>query len=175
MAKVDIYNWDDIDLLCQRLAGMIKEPFDIIVCILRGGAIPGVILANALNIDRVATIKVVQNGQVTGVGTGAGAYAAETGTILIPLNDIDLAEKRVLVVDDVLDSGESARRVLMEIRNRGAALVKLATLQVKTYSSFEPDYFVEKTFNWIFYPWMSSRELVAMKERIAAKAPLLAD
>lgn len=168
MPDIDRYSWQDVDDLCRRLASMINEPFDVLVCILRGGAVPGVILANELGIDVVAGVKVVQNGQVSGAGRGDGAYAAEAGSVLVPLNAIALAGKRVLVVDDVLDSGESARLVLADVRERGAAVVKLATLQVKSYSQLKADYFVETTFNWIFYPWMSARELSAMEARLAA-------
>ena len=74
---------------------------------------------------------------------------------------------RVLVVDDVLDSGESAKQVLDEVRARGASVVKMATLQIKSYSSFHPDYYVEERFNWLFYPWMSAAEYKSMQDRLA--------
>jgi hypoxanthine phosphoribosyltransferase len=165
---IDRYSWDEVDSLCRRLAAMIDEPFDVLVAILRGGAVPGAILANELGIELMMGMKVVQRGQVSGIGKGNGAYAAERGTVTVPLNDIDLNGKRVLVVDDVLDSGESAQLVLDEVRRRGAAVVKLATMQVKTYSRFKADYFVEVKTNWLFYPWMSARELGSMRERLAA-------
>jgi uncharacterized protein len=166
--QIDCYNWEEIDILCRRLSSMIVEPFDAIVCILRGGAVPGTILANELGIDLVTGIKVIQNGQVSGVRSGGGAYNAERGIVSVPLNDINLAGARVLVVDDVLDSGESAQLVLDLVRRRGPSVVKLATLQVKTYSLFRPDYFVEEKTNWLFYPWMSRRELESMEGRLAA-------
>ncbi|NMO15032.1 hypothetical protein HPC49_07280 [Pyxidicoccus fallax] len=167
MKQIDKYGWSEIDSLCRRLAATIREPFDAIVCILRGGAVPGAILANELGIDLMMGIKVVQRGQVTGAGQSQGSYRAEKGTVVVPMNDINLKGKRVLVVDDVLDSGESAQVVLDEVRSRGAAVVKLATLQVKTYSRFKPDYFIEVKTNWLFYPWMSERELREMEARLA--------
>jgi hypoxanthine phosphoribosyltransferase len=170
MSQIDVYTWEEIDLLSRRLAASIREPFDVVVCILRVGAVPGVILANALGIETMMGIKVVQAGQATGVGEGEGAYRAERGTVVVPLNDLDLAGRRVLVVDDVVDSGESALLVMDEIRARGAAVVKLATLQVKSYSRFRPDFFVEERTNGLFYPWMSPAVLAALHSRLAAAA-----
>jgi uncharacterized protein len=167
MREIDIYNWTDIDDICHRLAAQIREPFDVIVCVLRGGAVPGVILANELGIERVIAMKVVQSGQANvSPGTGA-AYEAQKSAVLVPLNDVTLHGRRVLVVDDVLDSGESARVVLEEVYRRGAEVVKLAVMQKKSYSKIEPDYFVEVKTNWLFYPWMSSAELADMRRRLA--------
>ena len=111
----------------------IKEPFDVIVCILRGGAIPGIIIANELDIHQVLTIKVLQKGQVIGAGKGKGAYKAKKGEILVPLNKFNLKGKRVLVVDDVLDSGESLKIVLDLIKKKKPKTLKVAVMQVKTY------------------------------------------
>lgn len=169
MPDIDFYNWREIDLICRQLAAMIEEPFDTIVCVLRGGAIPGVILANHLAIDEVLAIKVVQGGQLRGAGMGSGAYEADQGVVAVPLNAVALEGKRVLVVDDVLDSGESMRVVLREVERHKPALVKLAVMQKKDYSGIEPDFYVEVKRNWLFYPWMSDRELQQMEQALAAR------
>ena len=52
MAKIDIYDWNDIDKLCKCLIKNIEGCYDVIVCVLRGGAIPGIIIANELNIPK---------------------------------------------------------------------------------------------------------------------------
>lgn len=171
---IDIYTWDEVDVICKKLTASIDEPFDVIVCIMRGGAVPGVIIANELGIDEVVAIKVVQRGQLKGAppatDTGeSGAYRAEKGVVLVPLNDFDLKGKRVLVVDDVLDSGHSIKTALKEIWKQMPADVKLAVMQKKTYSKIEPDYCVETKTNWLFYPWMSLRELEEMKKSLARK------
>ncbi|CAM3824291.1 phosphoribosyltransferase [Kibdelosporangium persicum] len=170
MPDIDVYTWEDVDQLCARLAGIVRdsgEVFDSVVCVLRGGAVPGVVLANALAIDIVLGIKVVQAGQVTGAGQGNGAYEAEPATVVVPLNAVDLQDKRVLVVDDVLDSGASISVVVEEVFRAGAAAVRVATLQVKTYSPMKPDFYVEERSNWLFYPWMSGEELRQMESRLA--------
>jgi hypoxanthine phosphoribosyltransferase len=165
---IDFYTWAEIDAICRELAAKIHEPFDVIAAVLRGGAIPGVILANHLGIDEVVAMKVIQPGQLRGAGKGGGAYQAEDGVVLVPLNPVPLEGKRVLVVDDVLDSGESMRLVLREIQSQKPAAVKLAVMQKKDYSRIEPDYYVEVKRNWLFYPWMSDDELARMKTALSA-------
>jgi uncharacterized protein len=169
MPDIDTYTWQEIDVICRQLAAQINEVFDVVVCVLRGGAIPGVILANYLDIDQVLAIKVMQRGQIRGAGLGNGAYEADRGVVVVPLNSVDLEGKRVLVVDDVLDSGESMRVVLHEVARHKPAVVKLAVMQKKDYSAIEPDFYVEVKRNWLFYPWMSERELEQMKRALASR------
>lgn len=169
MSKIDCYSWAEISKICEQLVKKINEPFDVIVCVLRGGAIPGVIIANELGIDEVLGIKVAQKGQITGTGKGAGSYKAEEAVVQIPLNEFPLEGKRILIVDDVLDSGESLKTVVNLIEKRNPENVKVAVMQVKTYSEFKPDYFVEEKENWLFYPWMSKKELEEMREKMANK------
>jgi hypoxanthine phosphoribosyltransferase len=173
MATIDHISWSEIEVLSRRLASKITEKFDTIVCLLRGGAIPGVIIANELGIESVLGVKVQQRGQELAVLDSASAteampYQGLAGNILVPLNDFDLGGKNVLVVDDVLDSGESARLIMEEIKKQAPALVKLATLHIKSYSRFKSDYYCEVKTNWLFYPWMSSSELSQMHARLAS-------
>lgn len=171
MPSIDYCSWEDIDRLSRQLAAKINEPFDAIVCVMRGGAIPGTILANELNIDLVLGIKVVQNGQVNSVLPSSKTkeqvpYQGERGEIIVPLNNLDLNGLRVLVVDDVLDSGESARLVIDNIQHQNPETIKLATLHIKSYTQFKSDYYMEEKTNWLFYPWMSRNELAQMKTRL---------
>lgn len=168
--EIDELSWDEADALCRELAAMIDEPFDAIVCILRGGAIPATIIANELGIELVLGTKIDQGGQQSGVAGTDRAYVAEAGVELVPLNGLDLAGLRVLVVDDVLDSGETAQLVLDTVRARGAAVVRLATMQVKTYARFRPDFWVEERTNWLFYPWMAAHELASMRAGLLESA-----
>lgn len=167
MATIDRVSWAEIERLSRQLASQIEEKFDTIVCLLRGGAIPGVIIANELGIDSVLGVKVQQKGQESAVlntssSTDSRPYQGLAGSILVPLNDFSLKGRRVLVVDDVLDSGESARLIMEEIKKQGPRIVKLATLHIKSYSSFKSDYYCEVKTNWLFYPWMSASELNQM-------------
>jgi len=170
MKTIDRYSWSDVDRLVRQLARQIDKPFDVIVCILRGGAIPGVILANELGIDTVIGLKIVQQGQTSAATADLVPYRGLEAIVTVPLNPVSLRDKRVLLVDDVLDSGETALAALREIRELGPSTVEFATMQVKTYSSFKPHFFVEERENWLFYPWMSEREFEQMTARLATRS-----
>jgi hypoxanthine phosphoribosyltransferase len=168
---IDCYDWADIDAQSRDLAGQITDTVDVIVAVLRGGAVPATILANELDVDCVVGTKIAQNGQVGGVAdaTGSAPYIGQAAEVLVPMNAVPLAGAHVLIVDDVLDSGETLRRVRDDVVDQGAASARIATLQVKTYSSLRPDFWVEERTNWLFYPWMSRREFEAMRQSLARR------
>jgi hypoxanthine phosphoribosyltransferase len=60
---------------------------------------------------------------------------------------------KVLVVDDVSDSGHSLMAVKKYTEDKGAAIVKVATLHHKPWSEFKPDYYADMVDKWILYPW----------------------
>ncbi len=68
-------------------------------------------------------------------------------------------EDALLVVDDVFDSGRSIRAFLAELRARCRhnmpRTVKIATVYYKparNVTDLKPDYFVEKTDDWLVFP-----------------------
>jgi len=61
--------------------------------------------------------------------------------------------KKVLVMDDVADTGKSLRLVKLHLRERGAAEVRIATVYYKPWSVIIPDYYMKETRSWIIFPW----------------------
>lgn len=61
--------------------------------------------------------------------------------------------KKVLIFDDVADSGESLIFTKQYLEEQGAAEVKTATLFTKPWSKFTPDYFGAETDSWIVFPF----------------------
>ena len=157
--EVDILSWEEVDRLSRMLAAKITNKPDVIVAVMRGGAVVSSILANELEVDAVASIKVIQGCQIPGT--------PEKGTMLVPLNKYNFKGKDVLIVDDILDSGESLLIVRDALEQYCPKSIKIAVLQKKSYSKFDPDYYVEVRTNWIFYPWMSRKELMEMRLKIA--------
>lgn len=165
---IDCYDWADIDAQSRTLAAMIDGPVDVIVAVMRGGAVPATIIANELDVDHVLGTKIIQNGQTTGItADGAAPYIGSRAEVLVPLNDVPLAGRHVLIVDDVLDSGETLRRVRDDVRGAGAASARIATLHTKTYAKMSPDFCVETRTNWVFYPWMAAWEFDSMRQNLA--------
>jgi hypoxanthine phosphoribosyltransferase len=66
---------------------------------------------------------------------------------------VSVEGKRVLVVDDVADTGESLRLVRSYLEEQGATEVKTATIYYKPWSVMIPDYYEKETRSWIIFPW----------------------
>jgi hypothetical protein len=72
------------------------------------------------------------------------------------IQDVDkkfLKNKKLLIVDDVSDTGNSLDFTVNLIKEKGIKNFKTATLHYKPWSIFKPDYFIEETDKWIIYPW----------------------
>jgi hypoxanthine phosphoribosyltransferase len=117
---------------------------DYIVGVSRGGWAPGRILSDLLENPHTANIKIE-------FYLGLGKTARKP-VVTQPLAE-DITNKRVLVVDDVSDTGESLKVALDHVVERGAADVKTATVYYKPHSTFKPDFFADSTSDWIIFPW----------------------
>ena len=117
---------------------------DLIVGVSRGGWAPGRILSDLLENTHTVNIKIEFY-----VGIGK---TARKPVVTQPLSD-NIAGKRVLVVDDVSDTGESLRVAVDHMVAKGAAGVKTVTVYYKPHSTFKPDFFADSTPDWIIFPW----------------------
>jgi len=61
--------------------------------------------------------------------------------------------KRILVVDDVADTGKSLALVRTHLKEEGATEVRIATIYYKPWSVVVPDWYERKTSRWIIFPW----------------------
>ena len=67
---------------------------------------------------------------------------------------IDLSEKKVLVVDDITDTGESMIIAINYTKGMNPAEIKTAALRHIKGSKFIPDFFGDEiTWRWVVFPW----------------------
>ena len=66
---------------------------------------------------------------------------------------IEVNGKKILLFDDVADTGESLIFASDYLLEQGAALVKTATLFFKERSAITPDYYASRTNAWIIFPF----------------------
>jgi hypoxanthine phosphoribosyltransferase len=66
---------------------------------------------------------------------------------------VQVKGKKVLVVDDVTDTGKSLALVRDHMKEKGATDIKIATIYYKPWSILTPDWFEKKTRCWIIFPW----------------------
>ena len=73
--------------------------------------------------------------------------------VLPPVLDlVELANTKVLVADDVADTGETLKMVL-DLLSPNVDEVRSVVLYEKTRSVVRPDYVWKKTDDWINFPW----------------------
>lgn len=154
--------WDDVQRLSEKVSDLIKDSGykpDLMIAISRGGFDPARIMSDQLNIRKLASLQIIY---YTGMNTRMDAPE-----VLFPLN-AQIEGLKVLVVDDVSDSGNSLIVVKKYVEEKGASEVRLATLHHKPWSKFMPDFYAEEVDKWIIYPWEpreSVRDLVNMLEK----------
>ncbi|HUV03320.1 MAG TPA: phosphoribosyltransferase [Desulfobacteria bacterium] len=81
-----------------------------------------------------------------------------------------LSGKRVLIADDVTDTGDSLKLVVEYVKSLGAREVKTVTMHHKTSSSYVPDFYGElmSDWTWIVYPWSIHEDVMELSEKIIA-------
>ena len=145
-------SWDTYHRLIEKLAIQVWESgwaFDQILCLARGGMRPGDVLSRVF--DKPLAIM------------STSSYRAEAGTIqgrldrarYITMPQGELAG-RVLLVDDLADSGITLKAVVERLRAMPAiSELRSAVIWTKAVSGYQPDYTVEHlpTSPWIHQPF----------------------
>jgi len=152
-------SWDDVQSLAEAVARKIEasgyKP-DIVVAVSRGGFNPARILCDQLDIRRLASVQ---------LEAYDGMVKRPEPIVVLQVN-AELDGMRVLVVDDVSDSGASLVKAAEHLREKSASEVRIATLHIKPWSRFIPDYYAEKVDAWVVYPWELKECLLEVAEKI---------
>jgi len=151
--------WKDYHTLSQKLAATIlvhDKPFDIIVAIGRGGLTFGHLLSDFLRIPISSiTIQSYTDIQKQGqVEITAGLSSR-------------IAGKRVLLVDDIADSGKTLVRAVSYLKRFRPSHITTATLFYKPHSSVRPDYFATLTTKWILQPFEVTEWIYTFTQKMA--------
>ena len=141
-------SWDDIFAKTVKLAKEIRKeekgPFDCLIGISRGGLALTRIMSDLMEVQNVY---VVRCEYYSDIGK-TKKEPAVTQKIHGKING-----KKLLVMDDVADSGESLIVIKKYLLSKLPAEVKFATIFVKPGCKMIPDYFVATTSDWIVFPW----------------------
>ena len=149
--------WQGFGDACRQIAEQIADSGwmpDLIVAIARGGMLPAGAISYALGVKANGAINVE-------FYTGVGKTMLEP-EILEPYMDISSLEgKRVLIVDDVADSGKTLKLIMDLISEKGLSMggdsakvdARSATIYLKPTSIIKPDYVFKQTDKWINFPW----------------------
>lgn len=144
----EVLRWDQVGVAARDLARRVVdsgfEP-EIVVAIARGGLLVGGALAYALGVKSCGSINVE-------LYTGVDETLPEP--LLLPphLDGASLEGRRVLLADDVSQSGLTLRLADDIVRRMGAD-VRTACFYTKPQTVFVPDFSWRNTDRWIVFPW----------------------
>jgi hypoxanthine phosphoribosyltransferase len=143
----ELISWKQACQLSRQLALMIREAGfrpEVVVAIARGGYVPARILCDFMDIGNLTSIRIKHYTSVR----------KQRCRLCSPLC-VDVKGMKVLLVDDVGDTGDTLALALKHIKSFNPAQVNTAILHHKKISKIEPDFYARKIFKWrwIIYPW----------------------
>jgi len=144
---------------------------DVLIVLWRGGTPVGIVIHEFLEYKGISTYHTaIKAATYTGIGERGEPTLEHFDRLLLHITP----KSRVLVVDDIFDSGCTMKKVVDELGPRVGEL-RIATLYYKEGSNvtdIRPDYFQRKTDRWIVFP----HELVGLTPgEIKAKDSYIAD
>jgi hypoxanthine phosphoribosyltransferase len=159
---VELVTWNSSYDLARILSELVRgsgySP-DLIIAIGRGGYVPSRVVADFLLMNRLTSIKIEH--------WGIAAEKKEKALVRYPLS-VDIRSKKILVIDDVTDTGETLRISTDYLEGFEPREIRTGVLQHKTCSLFKPDYYAEEIseWRWIVYPWAVFEDLSGFTDKV---------
>jgi uncharacterized protein len=147
----DRVSWDELERLVLDLAERVRGEYDVMLAITRGALVPAGMLAYRLGIRNILVAAVAYYDD-------DGNPGPEPIFLQFPADPL-LHGRRVLIVDEVWDSGTTIHAVVERVRRAGGTPTT-AVLHYKPKRSQvpgEPDHHVVTTDHWVVYPFKSER------------------
>ena len=139
------YSYDEFAVDAKKMAKQIKDEFDpeVILAVTRGGLTLGHSLAVALENRNLFTLNSIHYEDTN-----------KLDTIQI-FNVPDLSKyTKILLVDDIIDSGESMVEIKRELLKRYPNLdIKIATVFYKEKALLLPEFKVKEAHDWVEFFW----------------------
>lgn len=163
-----IVDWNYAYDLCKDVSEEIKAASfkpEIIIGVARGGWYLARVLCDFFMLKDLLSLKMEHWGlAATITGDAKLKYGLDEKAREM------LSGKRVLIADDVTDTGDSLKLVVEHVKSLGAREVKTVTMHHKTSSSYVPDFYGElmSDWTWIVYPWSMHEDVMELSEKIIA-------
>lgn len=157
--EYEVPEWNQIyGMLLEQSEKINKTGYypDVIVGIARGGVVPANIIADLLSVRQVVSIRLEFYADI--------AKPDMQPVITQFLND-EVNGKKVLVIDDISDSGQSLKTAKQYLIEKGAVEIKIATLYAKVATQTIPDYVEKITDRWVVFPWEIKETLQSILQK----------
>jgi hypoxanthine phosphoribosyltransferase len=164
--EYEVPTWSQIFnlLFCQaqKIQNQSYRP-DVVIAIAKGGLVSARILADLLETSQ---LEILQIEFYTGIN-----QTQLKPTLKQPLTHNFLG-KKILIVDDIADSGESLKLAQTHLQEQGTTEIKTATLYKKPFSTITPDFYEKQTSNWVVFPWETKETLRRIIQKCQGKRAL---
>lgn len=145
--KITHITWSEVEEHCRTLAAKIAAAGftpDYLVGIATGGVIPLALIAKEFKNSNIVTVSV-------------SSYEKDKrGELVVKyLPKIDLAGKKILVVDEIAETGRTLNKVADILRSEYhvADLKTVAIAINKDKCTDKPDFYGVEGSNWFVFPW----------------------
>ena len=145
MVEFKYLSWPEYGNLAEALAEKVRsagKQFDLVIGIARGGMPVAMVVSDHLGV-RVDFINVKSYEGVAKVGAPR---------ILSTLTEA-VAGKNVLLVDDLVDKGDTLETVIEYLTRQHPRSIETAVLFTKPWSKAKPDYYLEVLDKWVVFPF----------------------
>ncbi len=159
----ELYTWKEFGEHVFEIAKQIVEhgdQFDRIVALAKGGTAIVRPIADLCGIKELSSIQIEFYTSIE--------KTARTPVITQSL-PVKIKDERVLIIDDVADSGETLTLATNYIKQHGAVDIKTATLVSKPWTKHSPDFTYYRTKAWIIFPWEIREHIVLLSAMWKAK------
>ena len=143
----DIVTWEALADMVAELARKVRGDYDVMLAITRGGLVPAGMLAYRLGLRNILVAAVEYYDDEGRPGPNP--------TFLQFPADPQLRGQRVLIVDEVWDSGTTIHAVTERVRQAGGQATTAVLHYKPTHSRVHgiPDHYVVTTDRWVVYPF----------------------
>ena len=159
-----LVSWKDIERWTKDIVKKVIDSGykpDIVIGLARGGLVPARLISDYLNIKDLYAVKTEHWG-VTATPDGKAKLAQGL--------QVDISGKRVLVVDDITDTGQSLKLAVDHIAKQKPKEIKSATLLHITHSKYVPHYYSEEVpednWTWFIFPWNVYEDLRNLVQKV---------
>ena len=142
-----VLTWDEVHALAGQCAdevsGRTFKP-DCVIGITMGGVIPAAMIAEQFKTRNFITI------------SAESYHNKEQGELKITyLPTIDLAGKKILLVDEIADSGATMKKIveILQKEYKPKEIVTVALVVNSDNCTFRPDVFATEVREWVHFPW----------------------
>ena len=138
--------WSQMGEMCFNLAKKViesKKKFERIVALARGGWTWAKTFSDYTKIGNLSSLQLEYY---------KGVYETLEAPVITQPIPVDIKGESILLFDDVSDSGKTLVEAKKHLLGLGAKNVMAATLFMKPWTVYTPEYYGEKTDAWIIFP-----------------------